>query len=129
VGLKSLSLTSLGKNTTLPAGLWQLNKLETLDLYDLNIDNISESIGQLSVLKSLSLTSLRITTLPVNLWRLSKLEELNLSLLNIKIIPEEIGQLPLLKSLYLQWMDNIKGVVDFLKNKGVQVKVTGVEKW
>jgi hypothetical protein len=100
----SYSESSVKVEDHLPDELWQLTTLKTLIISGFrNIYSISEDIGRLTELKSLTLEDMgSLKTLPVSLEQLDKLEALTLrELYNITALPEEMGQLKALKSLTL----------------------------
>jgi Leucine-rich repeat (LRR) protein len=89
----------------LPNELWQFTTLEALTISSFkHIYSISEDIGQLNALKSLTLNRMySLKALPANFWQLNKLEALTLeSLTSITELSEEISQLGALKLLTLQ---------------------------
>lgn len=104
--LKSLTLCNMHTLPVLPSWLWQLEKLERLELNSLSsIEILPDEIAQLQALKSLHITDMQsLKVLSVNLWQLTNLEELALSILEIGEVPEEIAQLTALKSLELNHM-------------------------
>ncbi|KIC77302.1 hypothetical protein DB41_CJ00120 [Neochlamydia sp. TUME1] len=85
--------------TSLPPELWQLAKLQKLDLNKNQLAAIPVEIGQLSQLHWLGLDSNQLTALPAEIRQLSKLQTLRLSSNRLTNIPTEIGQLS-----QLQWL-------------------------
>ncbi|QDU11039.1 hypothetical protein [Gimesia aquarii] len=77
------------------------NKEDFLSLHGMDIDELPESIGQLSQLTDLDLGGNILTSLPESLGELTQLTELDLSLNDLELLPESIGQLTQLKSLVI----------------------------
>jgi Leucine-rich repeat (LRR) protein len=97
----------------LPDELWQLTPLKILTIRGFeNVVSISEDIGQLKALKSLTLSFMySLNALPVNLEQLNKLEALTLhSLTLITTLPEAVGQLTALKSLELNRLGKLEAL-------------------
>jgi hypothetical protein len=95
----------------LPDELWQLTTLETLIINNFQcIYSISEKIGQLKALRSLTLQDMpSLKALPASLWKLEKLEALTLNnLKSITALPEEMGQLKAIKVVELINMRRLK---------------------
>ena len=59
-----------------------------LDLYDLELENIPEAIGQLTQLQRLDLTNNQLDTLPEFIAQLTQLQELYLSGNQLGTLPE-----------------------------------------
>ena len=74
---------------------------KTLDLSDLGLTTIPESIGSLTQLQQLLLNSNQIKEIPESIGSLTQLQQLFLRNNQIKEIPESIGSLIRLKFLYL----------------------------
>ena len=72
-----------------------------LDLYQNQISNLPDSIGNLTDLVSLRLTDNRLTTLPDSIGNLTKLRELRLYRNQIRTLPERIANLQRLTWLSL----------------------------
>lgn len=98
----------------LPASLWTLTSLESLELCNLSDTAIlSEEIGQLQALKTLKIYHmLRLRQLPNSISNLKKLETLTLSYLPVERIPDGIGRLPALTSLELAHLPCLTGLPD-----------------
>jgi internalin A len=73
----------------------------TLNLSNLNLTEVPESIGELSQLKILFLEGNQLITLPESVGRLSQLLDLHLNRNRLAALPESIGQLARLRTLYL----------------------------
>jgi internalin A len=73
----------------------------TLDLSDLQLSALPESIGQLSQLQVLSVSNNLLSTLPESIGQFTELQELNLSRNQLSALPESIGQLSRLQKLHL----------------------------
>jgi internalin A len=72
-----------------------------LDLSDLGLTKLPESIAQLSQLQILYLDGNQLTVLPESVTQLSLLEELSLTDNQLTTLPESVAQLSLLEVLYL----------------------------
>jgi Leucine-rich repeat (LRR) protein len=70
-----------------------------LDLSELDLIELPESLGQLSQLKSLDLSNNQLTVLPESLGQLTQLHSLNVSVNQLITLPESLGQLRQLQSL------------------------------
>lgn len=78
INLKTLSLRCNTRITTLPMELFNLNKLEKLNLEWLALTELPKEIGNLSNLKMLSLIGLKINKLPKEIMKLQNLEAIYL---------------------------------------------------
>lgn len=76
-------------------------RLIKLDLSELNLDTLPESIVQLSWLQTLSLEGNQLTTLPEFISQLSHLRWLDMDNNQLRSLPESVTQLPQLQWLYL----------------------------
>jgi Leucine-rich repeat (LRR) protein len=72
---RQLDLSELGL-TILPESLGKLNELQSLSLSDNQITNIPESIGKLSSLETLDVRGNQLTSLPESLFKLTRLQTL-----------------------------------------------------
>ena len=103
----SLKITKK-ENTLLPLFLAQypthLSNITALQLVIApdQTDNLSEWLGQLTALTSLSLTASKLTDLPTALWELKQLTTLELGNNNLIHLPEEVGRLTQLTTLAVQ---------------------------
>jgi Leucine-rich repeat (LRR) protein len=70
-----------------------------LDLSDLGLQSLPESIGRLAQLRNLQLYNNRLTALPESIGQLTELRELNLLNNRLTALPESIGQLIGLRDL------------------------------
>jgi Leucine-rich repeat (LRR) protein len=75
--------------------------LQELDLFDNQLGNVSESIGNLSQLQWLSLQFNQLTSLPESIGNLSQLQWLSLQFNQLTSLPETIWNLSQLQWLYL----------------------------
>ena len=73
----------------------------TLDLSDLQLSALPESIGRLSGLQELNLSRNQLSALPESIGQLSQLQVLHLSNNQLSALPESIGQLSQLQKLHL----------------------------
>ncbi|MEQ8582280.1 MAG: FG-GAP-like repeat-containing protein [Marinoscillum sp.] len=87
--------------TDLPASLWTLLNLYSLDLGGHQISALSGSVGNLTNLEYLYLWGNNLQSLPASVWNLSLLKILALGSNQITSIPTEIGNLSLLWELGL----------------------------
>jgi hypothetical protein len=99
-----ISNPSKSKLKLLPEQISNLKSLEILDLNNNNINHIPDSIGALNNLKYLDLSNNNIKTLPNAISSLISLEYLNLSGNSIKELPKSFKELSSLKTLKI---DNI----------------------
>ncbi|QUY41229.1 COR domain-containing protein [Acaryochloris marina] len=89
------------KLTELPESMGQLSQLQELNLSSNQLTTLPESMGQLSQLQELKLSSNQLTTLPEWLGQLSQLQVLYLDSNQLTTLPEWLGQLSQLQVLYL----------------------------
>ena len=85
----------------LPKGLFQLKKLEILDLDSNDIKYIPPEIKSLTNLKILNLRGNPVKKLPPEIKYLKRLEILDIGFTKIKELPEEFGELKSLKRLHI----------------------------
>ncbi len=87
----------------LPAGLWQLPRLEELTIEHFTMRRLPSELGNLRTLKILRIQwGQFLTTLPATIGELSNLEELHLDSNALEDIPAEIGNLYQLRTLSLR---------------------------
>jgi internalin A len=99
-GATGLDLRQL-RLTDLPESLGQLTQLQTLDLYKNQLTALPESLGQLTQLQWLDLSDNQLTALPEWLGQLMQLQWLSLSDNQLTALPESLGQLTQLQRLFL----------------------------
>ncbi|MBL8828369.1 MAG: leucine-rich repeat domain-containing protein [Planctomycetaceae bacterium] len=87
--------------TELPESLGQLTQLQSLNLSRNRLTMLPESLGELTQLESLELCRNQLTVLPESLGQLTQLRSLNLSKNQLTVLPEALGQLTRLQSLNL----------------------------
>ena len=106
-GLKTLDVSGAvlkrSRLTTIPESIGNLSCLQRLDLSSTQITTLPESIGNLSNLQSLYLSYTKISTLPESIGNLSSLKDLDLSDMQISTLPESIGNLSSLEYLDLSY--------------------------
>src|SRR5271165_6093836 len=102
-GARTLDLSDL-QLSALPESIGRLSGLQELNLSRNQLSALPESIGQLSQLQVLDLSNNQLNTLPESIGRLSGLWRLSLSNNRLNTLPESIGQLSQLQELYL--LDN-----------------------
>jgi internalin A len=73
----------------------------TLDLSDLWLWELPDSIGKLTRLQSLNLSGTQLRTLPKSIGDLKQLQSLNISGTQLRVLPESIGQLSQLQTFDL----------------------------
>ncbi|NET37361.1 MAG: helix-turn-helix domain-containing protein, partial [Cyanothece sp. SIO1E1] len=99
-GSTELDLSNLGL-TTVPQSIGQLSNLTVLDLSQNQLTEVPKELGQLSKLTVLSLSQNQLTEVPKELGQLSKLTVLSLSQNQLTEVPKELGQLSKLTVLDL----------------------------
>ncbi|MHC4395559.1 MAG: leucine-rich repeat domain-containing protein [Planctomycetota bacterium] len=87
--------------TSLPAEIWELKNLTTLNLGSNNLSSLPAEIGQLKNLTVLWLYNNNLTSLPAEIGQLKNLIELYLYKNKLTSMPAEIGQLKNLRRLNL----------------------------
>lgn len=95
LNLNDISLTDL------PESLGQLTQLRRLDLADNRLTALPDSLGKLTRLQTLILPDNQMTTLPESLRQLSQLEWLDLGINHLTALPEWVGQLSQLQHIFL----------------------------
>jgi len=100
--LKRLTLDS-NQLGTLGDSLWKLQKLQVLNLNNVDIRTIPPEIGALTELRELSVSNNQISELPKELFSLSKLEVLTINSNALTSIPPDIKKLSNLKVLNLKY--------------------------
>jgi len=99
-GAVELKLNGIGL-TELPESLWQMDKLETLDLSDNELSLLPEALGQLVKLLALNLSNNQIATMPEWLGQLKQLLTLKVSNNKLATLPDSLGSLVQLRTLHL----------------------------
>jgi internalin A len=99
-GAKELDLNYM-ELTELPESLGRLTQLQTLYLSSSKLTALPEWLGGLTQLRSLDLSDSRLKTLPEWLGGLTQLQSLDLSGNRLKALPESLGGLTQLQELYL----------------------------
>lgn len=90
------------KLETVPAEVWTLDWLTTLNLEANELTSLPPEIGQLTHLKKLDLRLNRLTMLPPEIGQLTSLQFLDLGRNQLSVLPSEIGQLITLEYLSLR---------------------------
>jgi len=104
LNISSLEKLGLGSNKLDIKTLYKLKNLKNLqqiDLYDNNIKELPNSIGELKQIKYLSIHNNQLIKLPKNFSKLNSIEILDLSWNNFEEIPEEVFELQNIKKLNL----------------------------
>jgi Leucine-rich repeat (LRR) protein len=112
-----LSLTGLGLSTV-PEEVWQLQQLQTLNLYNNRLETLPEAMGNLKWLKYLNLEKNQLRELPASLGKLQRLQRLNLQTNQLTELPEELTAI----GLGLKWQpqdESEKGI--FLADNRLEV--------
>jgi internalin A len=97
----TLDLSNLGL-TELPESVTQLSQLQVLYINDNDLTTLPESVAQLSQLDTLYLDGNKLTVFPESLTKLSRLSRLHLNNNQLETLPESIAQLSELQVLYLE---------------------------
>ncbi|MFT5322430.1 MAG: hypothetical protein ACI8P0_000265 [Planctomycetaceae bacterium] len=97
----SLQTIAARELNELPESLGQLTQLQTLDLSDNQLAALPEWLGRLTQLQMLDLSDNQLAALPEWLGRLTQLQTLNLSRNQLTALPESLGQLTQLQTLNL----------------------------
>ena len=97
---QTLDLSSL-KLQEVPESLGELSSLQRLWLNYNQLSKVPEFLGQLSSLQRLYLSNNQLSEVPDSLGQLSSLQQLNLSNNHLSEVPEALGQLSSLQRLYL----------------------------
>ena len=87
--------------TELPESLGQLTQLQSLKLSSNQLMALPELLGQLTQLRTLNLSRNQLTALPESLGQLTQLQTLNLIGNQLTALPESLGQLTQLQTLNL----------------------------
>jgi Leucine-rich repeat (LRR) protein/GTPase SAR1 family protein len=98
--LETLNL-SYNKLTSVPESITRLTNLSTLDLSHNLLTSVPESITRLTNLSTLSLSDNQLTSLPESINRLTNLSTLDLSYNKLTSVPESITRLTNLSTLNL----------------------------
>lgn len=101
--LTTLQTLNLSNNalTTLPEVIGQFTQLQTLDLSDNQLTALPEAIGQLTQLQSLDISDNGLTALPDSLRYLTELRLLNLMINELHDVPPSIERCRSLEHIYL----------------------------
>ena len=101
------------------------NKIDVIDLSNLNINIIPSSINKLKELKNINISNNNITILPDELFSLKKLEVLDISENNIKFISDKIQELKyypkVFHKLALYGNEDIKIHIDITWVKSLEI--------
>ena len=113
-GWQTLNLSEMGL-TEIPESIANLSKLKHLSLYNNQIQEITEVITDLSSLEILDLRNNKIREIPDSLSNLTNLTLLNLSSNQISKIPDSFGKLTNLIELYL-FKNRIQRIPEIISN-------------
>lgn len=91
------------KLNELPESLGQLTALQSLNLYENNLTNLPDWLGQLTELKELNLSFNRLSELPVSLGQLYALRSLDVFRNRLSELPSALGCLRSLELLELSF--------------------------
>ena len=100
-GAKELNLSYLGL-TELPEALWQLTKLESLDVSGNRIYELPEALGQLTQLRKLFIFDNRLSVLPEALSKLPQLRKLIAFDNQLMALPDALRKLNQLELLRVE---------------------------
>jgi Leucine-rich repeat (LRR) protein/GTPase SAR1 family protein len=98
--VEELDLSNMGL-PLLPESLSQLTQLRSLNLGGNELSKLPESFGQLRKLQSLMIDNNQLTKLPESLCELTNLKVLYLNSNHLKNLPESLGQLTQLQTISL----------------------------
>ncbi len=119
--LKSLEILSYsGGHFKIHDGLYDLKKLESLNLSSDSLFAISNKIGNLDKLKTLNLSYNKLVEIPEEIGKLKNLKQLYLDQNSIKELPETFGNLKLLEDLRIQNNELEKLPKSFSQIKGLK---------
>jgi len=96
-----VGITLFGGLTSVPAPLWGLTALRTLDLRRNKLTSLPAEIGNLTALETLNLRMNQLTSVPAQLGRLTALRTLLLYGNDLTSVPAELGNLTALQTLNL----------------------------
>ncbi|MHA2006306.1 MAG: leucine-rich repeat domain-containing protein [Promethearchaeota archaeon] len=105
----------------LPESIGELDSLEVLILPNNKLTKLPDSFKKLTSLKKIDLSWNDITNVPVWISSLSSLEELNLRGNQLESLPDAISSLPSLKILTITQNKNTIQVPKELQNRGIQI--------
>ncbi|MFX1297222.1 MAG: leucine-rich repeat domain-containing protein [Promethearchaeota archaeon] len=97
LGLYNLKLERL------PETFGNLNKLQVLEIFSNELTNLPESLGNLKSLEYLNLEGNELKSLPNSIGNLESLQYLNLQDNQLVTLPESFGNLKLLQTLVLRY--------------------------
>jgi internalin A len=97
-----LDLVDLGL-PELPESIGQLHHLRELYLSGNRLSSVPDSIGQMTHLKEMDLSRNQLASVPDSLGRLDELQELDLSYNQLTSVPDSLGELKSLWNLRLQY--------------------------
>jgi Leucine-rich repeat (LRR) protein len=86
----------------LPASLWQLPELRSLELFRVNARSLPDNIPPTAKLQSLSIDQSWLTSLPDTIGRLSDLTSLIVICAKLQQLPDQLAQLSSLRVLELK---------------------------
>ncbi|GCF11028.1 COR domain-containing protein [Dictyobacter arantiisoli] len=83
----------------LPAGIWNLKKLQRLELWYLGLTDLAPAVAQLTMLRELSIGRNPFPILPDEIGQLTTLQELRVHFSALTVLPATLGQLQNLRIL------------------------------
>ena len=120
--IKKLELSDINLSI-LPETIGLLTNLKTLSIEACGLTEVPESIGNLTNLRELNLKENELTSMPDSIGNLTNLEELRLNGNQLVTLPDSIANIPKLKVLNLRDNDSFKFTkkITILKQNGTKI--------
>jgi len=105
----------------LPESIGKLTKLGDLKLSSNNLESVPRQIGNLKKLRALGLADNNLESVPKEIGKLKKLEIIFLGFNKLTSLPDEIGRLPNLESIYIHSNPNLRIIPRSLDRSGLNI--------